>query len=105
MPIRIDETTPEAIEYLRSMGKQPPPAPPTRTAVATDEPEKRPCRYCGHTQADHMGPRCRGGIAGSTYASIPTYSTGTINDVVPMSIQISGPSSPCMCTVYAPKEK
>lgn len=96
--------TQEQVEELQCQAQadRPPPGPPKRTAVATDEPEKRPCKYCGHTQVDHMGPKCRGGVVGGmTYTRVPTYSMGGISDVMGLEIQTS--SATCLCPAYEPK--
>lgn len=77
----------DAEPQLQPQGGQTPPGRPRRTAVGTDEPEKRPCRYCGHKQADHLGPRCNGGLVGNN--SVGGFPTP--------------PQRVCICTTYAPK--
>lgn len=80
----------EAEPQPQPQGAPPPPGTPKRTAVGTDDGEKRPCRHCGHTQAAHLGPKCSG-LTGFATGETPrgTFTMG---------------SWPCPCTVYEPKE-
>lgn len=66
---RVLEREPE----LQAQGGQAPPATPRRTALGTDEPEKRRCSFCGHTRTEHFGSQCRGETASPLGCICTTY--------------------------------
>jgi hypothetical protein len=88
----------EFTPYPQSQPQQPPPAPPVRTLVGTDDEERRPCTHCGHRKADHLGLYCRGKL---TFTGVG----GNISASPNVTITSSGPPSmSCTCQNYEPKK-